>query len=167
MRCDGDAAPTAASNIALSISRGSIDMELPPRVTRQDYVLRQGAWRRTDFQTYQSLAARSASQTASVTCLVVAFPPRSGVRNFGSAVTRSTAFINRSAARFSPRCSNIIDAVQNVATGLATPLPVMSKAEPWIGSNIDGASRSGLILAVGAMPSDPAKAAARSERMSA
>ena len=29
-------------------------------------------------------------------------------------------------------------AVQNVATGLAMPLPVMSKAEPWIGSNIDG-----------------------------
>ena len=47
------------------------------------------------------------------------------------------------------------------------PLPVMSKAEPWIGSNIDGASRSGLRLAVGAMPSEPASAAARSDRMSA
>jgi hypothetical protein len=30
----------------------------------------------------------------------------------------------------------IIAAVQKVATGLAMPLPVMSKAEPWIGSNI-------------------------------
>ena len=43
----------------------------------------------------------------------------------------------------------------------------MSKAEPWIGSNIEGASRSGLRLAVGAMPSEPASAAARSDRMSA
>src|SRR6516165_89270 len=36
MRCDGDAAATAASNIALSTLRGSTDMELPPRVTRQN-----------------------------------------------------------------------------------------------------------------------------------
>ena len=27
---------------------------------------------------------------------------------------------------------------QKVPTGLARPLPMMSKAEPWIGSNIDG-----------------------------
>ena len=47
------------------------------------------------------------------------------------------------------------------------PLPVMSKAEPWIGSNIEGVLRSGLRLAVGAMPSEPASAAARSDRMSA
>ena len=43
----------------------------------------------------------------------------------------------------------------------------MSKAEPWIGSNIEGVVRSGLRLAVGAMPSEPASAAARSDRMSA
>src|SRR5262249_50655266 len=53
------------------------------------------------------------------------------------------------------------------AIGLATPLPMMSKAEPWIGSNMDGKVRSGLILPVGAMPSEPASAAARSDRMSA
>ena len=47
------------------------------------------------------------------------------------------------------------------------PLPVMSKAEPWIGSNMDGLLRSGLRFAVGAMPSEPASAAARSDRMSA
>ncbi len=58
-------------------------------------------------------------------------------------------------------------AVQKVAIGLAIPLPVMSKAEPWIGSNIDGKRRSGFRLAVGAMPSEPESAAARSERMSA
>ena len=43
----------------------------------------------------------------------------------------------------------------------------MSNAEPWIGSNIEGVVRSGLMLAVGAMPSEPASAAARSDRMSA
>ncbi len=77
------------------------------------------------------------------------------------------AFMSRAAAFGSPRCSSIIEAVQKVATGLAMPLPVMSKAEPWIGSNIDGNLRSGFRFAVGAMPSEPDKAAARSERMSA
>ena len=56
---------------------------------------------------------------------------------------------------------------QNVPMGLATPWPMMSKAEPWIGSNIDGNVRSGLMLAVGAIPSDPASAAARSDSTSA
>ena len=76
-------------------------------------------------------------QTASVTCCVVAVPPRSGVSS-PVAVTFSTARINRAAAAASPRCSSICTAVQNVATGLAMPLPAMSNAEPWIGSNIDG-----------------------------
>ena len=52
-------------------------------------------------------------------------------------------------------------AVQKLATGLAMPLPVMSNAEPWIGSNIDGPRRSGSRFAVGAMPNEPASAAAR------
>ncbi|MNI97665.1 hypothetical protein D3C73_1563520 [compost metagenome] len=43
----------------------------------------------------------------------------------------------------------------------------MSKAEPWMGSNIDGNFLPGLRLAVGAMPRLPDSAAARSERMSA
>ena len=58
-------------------------------------------------------------------------------------------------------------AVQKVAMGLAMPLPAMSNAEPWIGSNIDGNLRSGFRFAVGAMPRLPDRAAARSERMSA
>ncbi len=98
---------------------------------------------------------------------VVAVPLRSGVCSDGSAVTRSMARISRAAAAGSPRCSSIITADQKVPTGLAMPLPVMSKAEPWIGSNIEGNRRSGLRLAVGAMPIEPASAAARSERMSA
>src|SRR4051812_2653069 len=111
-------------------------------------------------------AHQSEAITAAVTSFVRAVPPRSGVKTF-FAVTASIAFMRRDAALVSPRCSSIIDAVQKVATGLATPLPVMSKAEPWIGSNIDGNFRSGFRFAVGAMPSEPDSAAARSERMSA
>src|SRR5260221_14317381 len=92
----------------------------------------------------------SASITACVTSRVRALPPRSGVNTL-AAVTISMAFINRAAALGSPRCSSIIDAVQKVAMGLATPLPVMSKAEPWIGSNMDGNLRSGVRLVGGAL----------------
>src|SRR3546814_20291946 len=51
--------------------------------------------------------------------------------------------------------------------GLAMPLPTMSKAEPWIGSNIEGTSSAGLMLAVAPLPRLPVSAEARSERMSA
>ena len=44
----------------------------------------------------------------------------------------------RAAASVSPRCSSSITTDQNVPTGFARPLPMMSNAEPWIGSNIDG-----------------------------
>src|SRR4051794_32043661 len=107
-----------------------------------------------------------ASITASVTSFVVAVPPTSGVST-PAAHTFSTAAINRVSASFSPRCSSICAPVQNVATGLAMPLPVMSNAEPWIGSNIEGKRRCGSILPVGATPRLPASAPARSERMSA
>src|SRR5262249_11652890 len=50
--------------------------------------------------------------------------------------------------------------------GLAIPLPAMSGADPWIGSNIDGGCRSGLMLAPGAIPRLPEIAAPRSVRMS-
>jgi hypothetical protein len=46
-------------------------------------------------------------------------------------------------------------------------LQVISKAEPWIGTNIDGNLRAGSMFMVGATPSEPASAPARSERMSA
>src|SRR5262249_38287156 len=91
-----------------------------------------------------SLALWMASMTAAVTSAVLALPPRSGV----SAVTRSIARINRSPAGFSRRCSSIM----TVPIGVAIPLPIMSKAEPWIGSNIEGKVRSGLGLAGGAQP---------------
>jgi hypothetical protein len=52
--------------------------------------------------------------------------------------------MSRAAASLSPGGSGIIAAVRKVATGLAIPLPVISKAEPWIGSNVEGNFRSGL-----------------------
>jgi hypothetical protein len=55
---------------------------------------------------------------------------------------------------------------QKAPIGLATPLPVISNAEPWMGSNIEGDFPSGLRFEVGAMLSDPVTAA-RSERISA
>ena len=48
------------------------------------------------------------------------------------------AAITCDAASGSPRCSSIITTDQKVPTGLATPWPMMSKAEPWMGSNIEG-----------------------------
>ena len=80
----------------------------------------------------------TSSQTAWVTSAVVALPPRSRVCNAGLAVTCSIACMTRLAASISPRCSSSITTDQKVPTGLARPLPMMSKAEPWIGSNIDG-----------------------------
>src|SRR5580704_5030771 len=114
----------------------------------------------------QTLVLLMASHTAEVTSRVVALPPRSGVWT-PEAVTRSTACISRRAASFSPRWSSIREAVQKAPMGLAMPLPVMSKAAPWMGSNMEGKRRSGSRLAVGAIPRLPARAAARSERMSA
>ena len=52
------------------------------------------------------------------------------VCNDASAVIVSMAFINPRAASISPRCSSIITQLQNVPTGLASPLPMMSNAEP-------------------------------------
>lgn len=39
------------------------------------------------------------------------------------------------------------------------PRPAMSGADPWTGSNMDGKCRSGLRLALGAMPIEPTVAA--------
>src|ERR1700677_4538697 len=95
--------------------------------------------RQPDQATVRLLLAVAAicAQTASVTCSVVAVPPRSRVCSEGFAVTCSIAFITRPAASISPRCSSSITTDQKVPTGLAHPLPMMSKADPWIGSNID------------------------------
>ena len=83
-------------------------------------------------------AAASRAQPAAVTCCVVAVPPRSRVCRLRSAVTDSMAAINTRAASSSPRCSSSITQLQKVPTGLASPLPMMSKADPWMGSNMEG-----------------------------
>ncbi|MNC96588.1 hypothetical protein D3C83_140010 [compost metagenome] len=45
-------------------------------------------------------------------------------------------------------------------------MPAYFGAEPCTGSNIDGYFRSGLMLALGAMPIEPTQAGPRSDRMS-
>ena len=62
--------------------------------------------------------------------LVVAVPPRSAGMASPAAVTRSMARMRRVAAPDSPRCSSSITADQKLPMGSATPLPMISKAEP-------------------------------------
>src|SRR3546814_7206903 len=66
---------------------------------------------------------------ALVTAAVVALPPRSRVCNSGREVTYSRACMTRWAAAVSPRCSSSMTTDQNVPTGLARPLPMMSRSE--------------------------------------
>lgn len=109
-------------------------------------------------------------QTASVTVLVSADPPISLVRVSGLPVTFSMASMKWSATASSsplPSHLTISAADQKAPTGFATPLPAMSGAEPWIGSNMEGQERVGSRFEEGAMPIEPARAAARSERISA
>ena len=51
-----------------------------------------------------------------------------------------------------------------MASGLATPCPAMSGAEPWTGSNTPGPLSPS--EALGSIPSEPVSIAASSERMS-
>ena len=91
----------------------------------------QAAWR--------CAPAASRPHTAWVTSAVVALPPRSRVCSAGLAVTCLDGLHQRAARprpRPGARAASRTD--QKVPTGLARPLPMMSKAEPWIGSNIDG-----------------------------
>ena len=104
-------------------------------------------------------------RTAAVNSSVPAVPPRSRVRT-PSPSAASKAEISVRPASASPRCSSIMAAAHIWPTGFATPWPAMSGADPCTGSNIDGWSRGGLRLPLGATPIDPATAAARSERMS-
>src|SRR4029450_9466024 len=69
------------------------------------------------------------------------------------------------AASRSPRWSRRREAESAAATGLALPVPAMSGADPWTGSNSEG-DESGLRLALAAVPRPPAMAAPRSVRMS-
>src|SRR5438105_1160320 len=82
-------------------------------------------------------------------------PSRSGVRGVPALSTAATA--NRTAAALlpRPRWSSSIPADRMAASGLAIPLPVMSGAEPWTGSNMLGYVLSGLMLALAARPMLP------------
>src|SRR5438445_2683718 len=84
------------------------------------------------------------------------------VRTDGSA----QALRIRAAAAASPRKSSIMAVLRMAAIGFAVPVPAMSGAEPWTGSNIDGPVRSGLRLADAAKPMPPDTAPPRSVRMS-
>ncbi len=97
---------------------------------------------------------------------VSAVPPR--LRVLVSEISSETYMARSisSAAASLPKCSSIMAAVQTAATGLATPLPATSGAEPCTGSNIDGYVPSGLILVEGTMPMEPATAGPRTERIS-
>ena len=86
-------------------------------------------------------------------------------RAFSSSVL-STAFRIRAAASASPRKSHIMAAEITAARGSALPVPAMSGAEPWTGSNSYGPVRAGLRLAEAARPIPPAIAPPRSVRMS-
>src|SRR5438874_2513372 len=79
----------------------------------------------------------SCARMASVTCRVVAVPPRSGVRR-PEAVVASMARITLAASTVRPRLSSISAALQIAPIGLAMPWPAMSGAEPWTGSNMLG-----------------------------
>src|SRR5262245_2762238 len=96
-----------------------------------------------------------AASTALVTSIVFALPPRSGVRERPAFNTAPTAARIEAAERSRPRCSSSSAADRIAASGLATPLPAMSGAEPWTGSNKLGYVRSGLRLALAARPRLP------------
>jgi len=72
----------------------------------------------------------------------------------------------RSAAAVSPRKSSSIAPDRMAAVGFALAVPAMSGAEPWTGSNIDGAVSVGFRFAEAANPMPPVTAPPRSVRMS-
>src|SRR5688572_14835491 len=84
---------------------------------------------------------------ASTACVIASVRSLPAIVPIPRAVTDSIADITSAAACLSPRCSSIIAPDQIAAIGLATPRCAISGAEPWTGSNMEGALRSGLILA--------------------
>src|SRR5690554_5695984 len=69
--------------------------------------------------------------------------------------TDTAALSSAPAASDSPRWSRHRAIDRTVATGLAQPLPAMSGADPWTGSNIDGKRPSGSMLPEAARPIPP------------
>src|SRR4051794_15269694 len=103
-------------------------------------------------------------RTASVASAVVALPPRSAVRS-PPARARATADSTAGAASPPPHPWPRLSAAERIiASGLALPVPAMSGAEPWTGSNRPGPSPPS--DALGSMPSEPVSIAASSLRMS-
>src|SRR5262249_16861327 len=86
--------------------------------------------------TLPPLSPRRAAGAASVPAAVPAGPPRSGGRTLPARSTAATAPRSASAPRGRFRWSNSIATDSTAAIGLATPLPAMSGAEPWTGSNM-------------------------------
>src|SRR5487761_1650544 len=78
--------------------------------------------------------ARSRWTTASVTSVVVAVPPRSGVRAPASSAESTAALISAATAGRRSECSTSRATLRMAPSGLATPRPAMSGALPWIGS---------------------------------
>src|SRR5487761_1662881 len=103
--------------------------------------------------------------TASVTSVVVAAPPRSGVRAPASTAESTAALISVATAGSRSECSTSRATLRMAPSGLATPRPAMSGALPWIGSERAGPP-AGFRLAEAISPSDPQMAAASSLRMS-
>src|SRR5664280_3737707 len=91
--------------------------------------------------------------------------PMAAVDKVGSGrevMNSATAWVTLAAADDSPRKSSMRAAERMAAAGLALPVPAMSWAAPWTGSNNDGPVRPGLRLAEAAYPIPPAMAPARS-----
>ena len=107
-----------------------------------------------------------AATTAAVTSTVVPWPPRSGVRG-PCAIVAPIAPSTACDASVSPRWSkHHRGRPRSRRPGWRHPGPRCPARSPWTGSNIAGEPRSGLRLPDGAMPIEPATAAARSDRMS-
>jgi len=107
--------------------------------------------------------------TASATCIVVAFPPRSGVLVPVSRTLLTALRTEEAPTEHASSClvfesqSSIIATVRIIAIGFATPFPAMSGAAPWTGSK---RAKSAPMFAEGVIPSPPTSWAASSESMS-
>ena len=69
-------------------------------------------------------------------------------------------------ASCSPKKSNIIAPDQIWPIGFAIPLPAISGADPWTGSNNDGNFLSGFMFPDGAIPIVPVHAGPKSDKIS-
>ena len=106
--------------------------------------------------------------SASVLGLAFTIATRGGVLTFAfSLATVGIGFVGHELAhKFMAMRFGYYASYQIWPTGFAIPLPAISRAEPWTGSNMEGFFRSGSRLIEGAIPMHPAMAPPRSVRMS-